>query len=311
MAGETPWEAGRFDARRGRQKILFGRMYEDAAIEESAFPAGGHVFCIASAGCTAITLAPYHTVTAVDVNPLQLAYAERRAAGSATQIGSAERLVGIGRRLMVLFGWRRRTLESFLDLERPDEQMAFWSRHLDTTGFRVAIDTLLSLTWLHSVYAAPFLQVLPPQFGRVMRRRLERCWRTHPNRTNPYARALLLGDLSEGARPTRSKEIRFVCADAAAFLESCAPATFDGFTLSNILDGAPERYRRRLFAAVQRAGTRDAVVVLRSFAEPQDESTNNQATRDRSVLWGIVDVRPVANLFALPQFGPTAHEHSN
>jgi hypothetical protein len=142
-----------------------------------------------------------------------------------------------------------------------------------------------------------------------MRRRLERCWRTHPNRTNPYARALLLGDLSEGARPTRSKEIRFVCADAAAFLESCAPGTFDGFTLSNILDGAPEGYRRRLVAAVQRAGKRDAVVVLRSFAEPEDESTDNQATRDRSVLWGIVDVRPVANLFELRQFGPPAHEH--
>ena len=310
MASETPWEAGRFDAGGGRKKILFGRMYEDAAIEESAFPAGGHVFCIASAGCTAIRLAPHHTVTAVDINPLQLAYAAQRAAGGAMQIGSAERLVGIGRRLMAAFGWRQRTLESFLDLERPDEQLAFWHRHLETTGFRLAVDTLLSLTWLRAVYAAPFLQVLPPQFGRVMRRRLARCWATHPNRTNPYARALLLGDRSEGARSDRRAQIRFVCADAAAFLESCAPGTFDGFTLSNILDGAPDEYRRRLFAAVQRAGTGDAVVVLRSFAEPHDESTDNQATRDRSVLWGIVDVRPVANLFELPQFGPTAHAHS-
>ena len=298
MADETPWQAGRFDARGGRKKILFGRMHEDAAIEASVFPAGGHVFCIASAGCTAIRLAPHHAVTAVDINPQQLAYAERRAAGGAMQVGSAERLIGIGRHLLALFGWRRRTLESFLDLERPDEQMAFWSRHLDTTGFRLAIDTLLSATWLRSVYAAPFLHVLPPKFGRVMRRRLQRCWRTHPNRTNPYARALLLGDLSPGGRLTPAKEIRFVCSDAAAFLESCAPGTFDGFTLSNILDGAPDGYRHRVFAAVRRAGKRDAVVVLRSFAEPHGEVHDNQAAQDRSILWGIVDVRPVANLLA-------------
>ena len=31
MMRETPWEAGRFDARGGAKKILFGRMYEDAA----------------------------------------------------------------------------------------------------------------------------------------------------------------------------------------------------------------------------------------------------------------------------------------
>jgi S-adenosylmethionine:diacylglycerol 3-amino-3-carboxypropyl transferase len=296
MANETPWEAGRFDAKGGRKKILFGRMYEDAAIEEAAFAGAGPVFCIASAGCTAMKLAQRHVVTAVDINPVQLAYAEQRAAGGAIQIGSAERVVGIGRRLMALFGWRRRTIESFLDLERPDEQMAFWNRHLNRTVFRNATDALLSLTWLRSVYAAPFLEVLPPRFGRVLRGRLERCWRTHPNRANTYARALLLGDLPDGPRPTRGEKIRFVCADAAAFLESCEPGSFDGFTLSNILDGAPDRYRERLFAAVRRAGKPDAIVVLRSFAEPQGESSANQATLDRSILWGIVDVRPVDNL---------------
>jgi hypothetical protein len=291
MRNETPWEAGRFDARGGRKKVLFGRMYEDAAIEEAAFAGAGAILCIASAGCTAMRLAPQHAVTAVDINPVQLAYAEHRAAGGAMQIGSAERIVGIGRRLMALFGWRHRTLESFLDLEGTDEQMAFWNRHLNTAGFRLATDTLLSVGWLRSVYAAPFLEVLPPRFGRVMRGRLERCWATHPNRSNPYARALLLGDLSR-ERPMGGARIRFVCADVADFLESCAPGSFDGFTLSNILDGAPERYRERLFAAVLRAGSPDAVVVLRSFAEPRAASAGNQATRDRSVLWGFVDVGP-------------------
>jgi len=293
---DTPWEAGRFDAKRGPKKILFGRMYEDAAIEAAAFTPGGRIFCIASAGCMAMALAPRHAVTAIDINPVQLAYAEQRAAGGPMRIGAAERVVAFGRRLMAPVGWRRRTIEAFLALERPAEQVAFWDRHLNTAGFRAATDTLLSLAWLRSVYASPFLEILPPHFGRVMRTRLERCWKTHPNRTNPYARDLLLGQLRDaGSRPSGAA-IRFVCADAASFLESCAPGSFDGFTLSNILDGAPENYRQRLFAAVRRAGTRDSVVVLRSFAEPHSETETNLAARDRSILWGIVDVRPVGAL---------------
>ena len=295
MMGETPWEAGRFDAKGGPKKILFGRMYEDAAIEAAAFAPGGRVFCIASAGCMAIALAPRHAVTAVDVNPVQLAYAEQRAAGGPMRMGSAERVVSFGRRLMALFGWRRQTIEAFLALEEPEEQMAFWNRHLNSAGFRVATDMLLSVAWLRSVYASPFLEILPPRFGRVMRRRLERCWKTHPNRTNPYARALLLGDASTPCRPG-ADSIRFVCADAAAFLESCPAGSFDGFTLSNILDGAPDGYRQRLLAAVCHAAAPDAVVVMRSFAEPPHESPTNRARNDRSILWGIVNVQPACTL---------------
>ncbi len=296
MTRETAWEAGRFDAGPGPKRLLFGRMYEDAAIEAAAFVPGARIFCIASAGCMAMALAPRHAITAVDINAVQLAYAEQRAAGGPMRRGAAERVLSLGRRLMPLFGWSRRTVRSFLALDQPAEQVAFWNQHLNTVAFRWATDRLLSLAWLKSAYASSFLDVLPEHFGRVLRSRLERCWKTHPNRANPYARDLLLGELpTPSARPVGGK-IRFVCDDAASFLESCAPGSFDGFTLSNILDGATESYQQRLFAAVRRAGTPDSVVVLRSFTEPSHESATNLATRDRSILWGIVDVRPVRDL---------------
>ena len=300
MAPATPWESGRFDTRGGRKKILFGRMYEDAAIELAAFtPAlapGSRVFCIASAGCTAMRLAERYEVTAVDINPVQLAYAQARVAGAPMHVGSAERIVAMGRTLLAPFGWRRATLAAFLALEQPADQVAFWERHLDTRGFRVATDALLSVERLRAVYAPAFLAFLPERFGRVMRTRLARCFATHPNRTNVYARALLLGERTDQPPPKGAAAIRFECADAAAYLEACPPASFAGFTLSNILDGAPGEYRARLFAAVRRAATAEAVVVLRSFAEPWAPTATNIAARDRSILWGIVDVKRVREL---------------
>ncbi len=129
-----------------------------------------------------------------------------------------------------------------------------------------------------------------------MRTRMARCFARHPNRDNPYARSLLLGELSTCPAPVEAKQIRLVHADAVTCLESEAPASFAGFTLSNILDGSSDAYRQRLEAAIRRAAAPDAVVVLRSFGEPQVGSPTNRAGEDRSMLWGIVEVKPAAAL---------------
>jgi S-adenosylmethionine:diacylglycerol 3-amino-3-carboxypropyl transferase len=271
-------------------------MYEDASIELAAFRPGGRIFCIASAGCTAMKLAPSHEVVAVDLNPVQLAYAEQRFAGGPGVRGTAERVMGFGRAFAPLLGWRRARVLDFLDLEDPAAQMAYWVRHLDTRRFRAALDVLFSVTALRAVYAPPFLDFLPRRLGSVLRGRMARCFARHPNRTNPYARALLLGQPSDEAPPPEARQIRLVHADAAAFLEAQPAGSYDGFTLSNILDGASPGYRARLYAAVKHAAAPGAVAILRSFAEPGAAPSTNRAAEDRSMLWGIVDVRPAAAL---------------
>ena len=129
-----------------------------------------------------------------------------------------------------------------------------------------------------------------------MRGRMARCFARHANRGNTYARALLLGELPDLPTPPEAAGIRLVHGDAAAFLEREPPGSFDGFTLSNIFDGASDAYIRRVSAAVRRTAAPGAVVVIRSFGEPRAASTTNRAAEDRAMLWGIVEVKPAAAL---------------
>lgn len=293
---DTAWKRGRFDDRRASSELLFGRMYEDSAIERRAFRPRGRVLCVASAGCTAIDLSRHHEVVAVDLNAEQIAYAEERASGRPAVSGTAERTLARGRALAPLIGWRSSRVLEFLDLEDPEEQTAFWRRHLDTARFRVSIELLLSRFVLRAVYARAFLRCLPRNFGSVMRGRLRRGFARHPNRTNPYARALLLGELPNGGPGPDAGRIRFVHADAADYLERAPATSFDGFALSNILDGASDGYRRRLTDSVRRTAAPGAVAVLRSFSEPPSTPSPNIAGQDRAMLWGIVRAQPADSL---------------
>jgi hypothetical protein len=291
----TSWTSGplRAPLATGSRQLIFGETYEDAAIELAAFAPRSRVFAIAGAGATARALAAAgHRVTAVDVNAAQVEYAKARTEGSVAEAGAAERLLAWGRALAVAAGWSRRRVEQFLELEDCAEQVAYWDRRLDTPAFRLAMETLLAPRLLQIWYRNPFVRSLPRNFGGAIRTRLRRGWATHANRGNPYAALLLAGKTPEAAHAPRleSAPIRFVCADAAEFLESVAPESFDAFALSNIGDGATANYMRRLRTVVERAATPGAVVVMRSFAEPANLAGGNWAARDRSLLWGVIEV---------------------
>src|ERR1700722_8158178 len=189
----TSWEASSF---RGRSpQLLFGAMYEDPAIELEAFPPRSRVFCIASAGCTARALsAAGHDVTAVDINPRQLRYAQERAGGAPPREGVAERMLRTGRALLSLLGCSERRRREFLSLRDPIEQVHYWRQTLDSLRWRCAVDSLLSKSVLRLIYAGPFLASLPRHFGAQIRARLQRGWAHHSNRSNPYAWRLLLGE---------------------------------------------------------------------------------------------------------------------
>ena len=288
----TPWRSGPFRVR--PNKVTFGQTYEDCAIELRAFKPQSRVFSIAGAGCTPRALAAAgHRVTAVDIDSLQLAYAESRARGNPWHMGVVEHLLALGRGMARLAGWNRNRLTEFLNFSQCAQQVDYWNTYLETHALRLAMDNLLSPRLLGLCYAGPLVDSLPKDFGRQIRERLRRGWAIHSNRSNPYAASLLLGAPPVESGPP-AYPMRFVLADAAEFLEDSPPSSYDAFALSNIGDGVSPEYAHRLCRAVEHAAAPDAVVVFRAFAEPGSNIRANLASTDRSMLWGTVDVRPVA-----------------
>jgi hypothetical protein len=265
-------------------------MHEDWMIEAEALPERGRIFCIASAGCTAFALASRGaSVTAVDANPAQIEYVQSRLEGAEPRAGAVEGMLARLRRLAGLVGWNSTALSEFCGLGDGHAQLDFWHARLDTRRFRAGLGLLLNPLTLRLAYSSPLLAPLPPSFGRVVRSRLERGFALHSNRENPYARFLLLGE-AEQPEPRAGIDLTLGCDDAAAYLERVAPSSFDGFSLSNVLDGTSSAYARRLRSAVRRAAVPRAVVVLRSFNGPATTEEEEWAARDRSLLWGSVRV---------------------
>jgi S-adenosylmethionine:diacylglycerol 3-amino-3-carboxypropyl transferase len=268
---------------------MFARMFEDWDIEASVFPDRSKVFCIASAGCTALGLASLgHDVTAVDINPAQVAVVRERLTGADVPAGSVDRMLARARRIGAAVGWTDATLSAFLSLTDTTEQQSFWRSRLDTRRLRIALAALLSPLTLHLLYPAPLAAAVPRGFATILRQRFDRGFSTHPNRTNPYARWLLLGDRTSAPAPAGA--VTVLQADAAEYLEACPAQSFGAFTLSNITDAASAPYLARLDAAVEHAGQPGAVVVLRSFAEPQTPEEDAWAGRDRALLWGRIHI---------------------
>jgi S-adenosylmethionine:diacylglycerol 3-amino-3-carboxypropyl transferase len=271
-------------------------MFEDAAIELNVFAPASRVFCIGSAGCTAFALAAAgHKVCAVDVNSAQTAYMSARMAGGGYRRGAADRLIAFGRSLI----WAHARLAEFMDMDDIATQQEYWRRRLDTKRFRWALKTLLNPATLRIAFSAQLVGSLPARMDELLRGRLESCWARFPNRANPYARALFLGEAPDEPR-FAPQRLELHTAEAAAFLEQQPPGSFDGFTLSNILDATSEDFRERLLAAVKRTATPASMVVLRSFRDYTRESRPlgglNRACEDRSMLWGTVQVATAEQL---------------
>jgi S-adenosylmethionine:diacylglycerol 3-amino-3-carboxypropyl transferase len=289
----TPWQRGRLDARRAPPELLFGSMYEDWALELELFAPASRVFAIASAGCTSLALAARGmSVIAVDINPAQVTYVRARLAGAPRAAGVIERKLARLRRALRWLGPREADLRAFLALDDPAEQRRVLRQQIARPPLRAILRAALHPLTLRLVYAPAFLPALPPRFDRILFQRLAGGFATHPNRTNPYAWRLLLGSEPPGVDPDVPPPagVRVLEADAVAFLEQAPPASFDAFTLSNILDATGAGYRRRLLAAVARAAAPGAIAVLRSFGEPHSEDARRLAARDRALLWGSIEV---------------------
>jgi len=272
------------------QRLVFGRMYEDAAIESQVLPPG-RVLCIASAGDTALALAADgRQVVAVDLNHAQISYVRSRLDGAPTRSGSVERLLAGARMVLDHTAWRRADLPAFCRLNDLAEQQLRWRRDFDTPTFRAVLGSVLSPLSVRAAGFAAFTSGVGTRFDSLMRDRLHLGLGRHRNADNPYLQALLLGRLGStaggSAGGAAADAIDLLRVDVAGYLESAPVGSFNGFSLSNVLDGADAAYCQRLRAAVRRAAAPGAVAVWRTFRTATSDADREWAARDRSLFWG-------------------------
>lgn len=277
-----------------RPALLFGTMYEDWTIESSLFSPGSRVFCIGSAGCTALALASRgHRVDVADANPAQIEYLQSRLSGSPARNGAADILRRRARATILRLGPPADEIRAFLMLDDPAEQARVWKARLEDGPGNCLLDLLLSRPLLRLAHNRGYFDALPAGFAEILRGRFQRTIALHPNRSNPYLWRLLLGETSEPASAPITHPLRLFTADAAEYLEAAPPEFYDAFSLSNILDGVDETYARRLWQSVARAAKPGAGLILRSFQEPRCKEEKIRAAQDRAPFWGRLVYRRV------------------
>lgn len=261
----------------GKPELLFGRMFEDSSVELAAFRPQSRVFAIASGGCTAIALANAgHRVLAADLNPAQIEYVSERLRGAEPRAGKIDGKLRKG----LQFAGHLREREHFCSLTDPEEQVSYWREHLESPLLRFLLRIATHPFLLRRIYSKQVIHSIPPRFDRQVLARLIRGFGTYPNASNPFVQAYLLGNLSHVR--FQSGDIELVTAGAAEYLESVPPGSFDGFTLSNIFDGAGAEYAERLQRAVRHAGSPQAVTVTRRFA--------GIGGLEKSLIWGALEI---------------------
>jgi len=289
------WRTGGQWREVARPRLLFGRMFEDEALELAEVPRHARVFAIASAGCTALALARRgHEVLAVDVNPEQVAYVRRRLAGGPLEAGQVDLNLRRLREFSRWAGLSPSAWDEFLNARRCDEQLDLWRTKFLRGPRHWFLRAALSKVCLRLFYPACFVACLPERCAEVFLGRIERTLARIPNRSNPWMQRLWGAPEMPAASTPMTGRVSLACADAAEFLEAQPRGSFQAFTLSNVLDGAGPDYAARLWAAIRNAAAPGAVAILRSLGQPQDELARIRAARERSALWGGVYVRALS-----------------
>ncbi|MCH1884204.1 hypothetical protein [Agrococcus sp. ARC_14] len=280
-----------------RQRLLHGWDWADPRIELEELAPGSRVLAAAGAGEMIAALADAgHHVTALASNRHQLDYAARRVAGGDFEAGAAERLIDLGRGMIRAASpaWSRRRMRQFLQEDEPLKAAEHWKSRLDNRTLASILKTMLGPAGtLSALILRDFATPIPPHFDEAIRGRIGRALRKHAPRDNPYAWRLLLGEELRGHRlpVVDPSTISWISEPLLDHLEHVAPGSYDAVTLSNVIDGADERWVRDLRKAAMRAVVPGGPVIARSFATTMDDEAAKRARRDRGMLWGSIVVQ--------------------
>ena len=184
-------------------------------------------------------------------------------------------------------------MRQFLQEDDALRAAEHWKTKLDNRTLASILKTMLGPAGtLSALVLRDFATPIPPHFDEAIRGRIARALRKHPPHDNPYAWRLLLGEELPGHRlpVVDPASIRWVDEPLLDHLERVEPSGYDAVTISNVVDGAEERWVRDVRKAAMRAVVPGGPVIARSFATTMDDDAAKRARRDRAMLWGSIVV---------------------
>ena len=301
--------------------LKFADVREDPAIEAALVHQTGSdaVLLVASAGCTALTLAqrfPDVALTVFDWNPLQLAHVQHKSRAAmngdlrALNVGTDDPR-GLNQRgeFEGLFRTLRGFVEEFVapaaDIGayfRGDLDPSEW---LSSPYWEAAFETAFNTPFLHAMFGPAATQHAEPgSYPAYFRRAFERGLRRSDGRHNPFLQHVLLG--------------AYLPEDAPAYVRSRSPASIEAVlgslpdvpdlsrfglvSLSNLFDWSDDAHTSACADALGTLRPGAAILIrqlnnqrnLRAFFEPaftfDDGLGASLWDQDRSLFYNRIEV---------------------
>jgi len=260
----------------------FSRMREDYRTEQQVIEVLGDVryaATIASAGCTALALAPrvQRRLWALDTAPAQTAYVEQRLRGrSPLPDGRLELMLERGRTLLEWLGVSRADLFRMVNDPEPARRLAIYERLFEQGKAGRWLRRCMGPTVIGFMVRLPLGPVLPTNAVDELFSKLKRAIGRPDAPANPYLWQLVCGcDPPDWHLPSlpphEAKNVEVVTADFIEWSRQASAGDLDFLALSNILELASGTTWQRVLAGASRLLRPGGVALVRSvFSWPQE-----------------------------------------
>ncbi|MBS1953903.1 MAG: DUF3419 family protein [Cyanobacteria bacterium SZAS-4] len=200
--------------------------------------------------------------------------------------------------LFYAFIHSRATTTKLLSMCDVSEQRRFYDEQWCNWQWKLGLNVAFSRQFMTIAHGADAKRLLPPDFSKVMKRRIVRALTDVPACSNPYLWQSFFAKYNEreDALPPYLQERRWnalsqhlsnlslTCAGTVDWLEKQPDDSIEYFGLSNILELLPPDYAAAVQKQILRCARNNAIVCVRGIFPRETPVFSSESNRNRSLV---------------------------